>query len=148
MPHAKALVVSTCGTSLLTNLARGGAGLAEPIRDSANATAESATAEQRAAINAVAADCRGILSRGSVSDVRKASAELNGLLGFYDNQLDRAQGDVHILLRSDTVQGEAVAEMLREYLAGNKVNVSVQSFDDLRTDTVRDFESGLAGVIQ
>lgn len=147
----KTLMVSTCGTSLLTGLARPGkphADRAQPIAASANATAKSATVAQREAINTVAVDCRGILKGDSPETVRQASAELNGLLGYYDNHLDHAQGDVHILLHSDTLQGETVAEILREYLARKHVNASVQSFSDLRTDTLVNFQSGLAGVIR
>ena len=147
MPYEKTLMISTCGTSLLSNAARGDGGLADVIRNSANATEQSATEEQRGAIEKAAEICREVLLRGPIEDVRKASAELNGLLGFYDNQLNRANGDQHILLHTDTLQGKVVAEVLEQYLRKSKVKASTQGFPDLRTDKLESFRSGLAGVI-
>ena len=147
MPYEKTLMISTCGTSLLNNAARGDRGLADLIRNSANATEQSATEEQRGAIDRAAEICQDALSRGPIEEVRKASAELNGLLGFYDNQLNQAEGDQHILLHTDTLQGKVVAEVLEQFLSGKGVAVSTQDFRDLRTDKLEAFHSGLAGVI-
>jgi putative CRISPR-associated protein (TIGR02619 family) len=141
-------MISTCGTSLLTNVARGDKELADIIRNSANATKQSATEEQRKAIERAAEKCCEVISSGLVRNVREASAELNGLLGFYDSKLNRAEGDQHILLHTDTLQGQTVAERLREYLHKNGLNVSTQGFTDLRTDSLETFQSGLAGVIK
>jgi putative CRISPR-associated protein (TIGR02619 family) len=143
----KTLMITTCGTSPLTNLARNDENLATIIKESANAVEKTASAEQKKAIAAVAERFHEKLAQGTIADIRKASAELNGLLGFYNNQLENAHADVHFLLHTDTLQGETVAEVLREYLAGKKVNASVQSFRDLRTDKLENFQSGLAGVI-
>ncbi len=144
----KAVVITTCGTSLLTNVAREDAILAERIRGSANTTEQSAAPEQRNAIAAAAEKCRGILARGALDEIRKASAELNGLLGFYNNQLAGAKGDMHFLCHTDTLQGESVARVLHDYMSNNKVNVSVQSFRGLRTDTLQNFHEGLGDVIK
>ncbi len=142
------LMISTCGTSLLTNYARGDGVLAETVRQSANTTSADATPQIERAITEALQQCRVKLSTSAVKDVRSASAELNGLLGFYNDQLAGANKDQHILLHTDTLQGERVAKALQGYLHGKKLTASAKLFSDLRTDTLENFQHGLTGVIK
>ncbi|NTV45694.1 MAG: putative CRISPR-associated protein, partial [Chlorobiales bacterium] len=56
------------------------------------------------------------LESRSVSEIRKASAELNGLIGLNGGKIPSNQQDMHILVATDTVQGRATATTVKEYL--------------------------------
>ena len=142
------LMITTCGTSLLTNYARGDAALAEIVKQSANTTSQGATPEITRAIGEALQKCSHKLATSTVRDVRSASAELNGLLGFYKNEWPGANADQHILLHTDTLQGKGVAEVLESYLRKNGLNAWPQTFKGLRTDTLENFQQGLIGVIE
>ncbi len=104
------LIVTTCGTSLLTNGAS--PELSFLLRNSANKGKNELSPEERDRINHTAADKREILFNGAGVDLRDVSAELNGLLGII-----RAAKNGHLKGSTSwctrTYQGELVAEMLR-----------------------------------
>lgn len=56
------------------------------------------------------------LNSDDVDRIREASAELNGIYGLYDNQLDRGIPDTHLLVATDTAQGKVAAEILESFL--------------------------------
>jgi len=79
------IVVSTCGTSLLTN--KVAQGLNDLLRKTANAKANDLSKEEKNAIDAHMKEREEtLLALQSFGDVRDASAELNGLLGLYEEQ--------------------------------------------------------------
>ena len=143
------LMVSTCGTSLLTSEARKkGSDVSELIQTSANSRQQDLTPEQRQEIDALILACRAQLLSSDATQIRRKSAELNGLLGYYNNQLHGRGQDQHILLHTDTYQGAEVAKIIEAYLKSRGLNVSTQTFPDLRADTVQNFQRGLCEVIK
>jgi len=142
-------MVSTCGTSLLTSEAKKkGSDVSELIQTSANSRQQDLTPEQRQEIDALILACRAQLLSSDATQIRRKSAELNGLLGYYNNQLHGRGQDQHILLHTDTYQGAEVAKIVEAYLKSPGLNVSPQTFPYLRADTVENFQRGLSEVIK
>jgi putative CRISPR-associated protein (TIGR02619 family) len=89
------------------------------------------------------------LQSGSLAAVRKASAELNGICGIYQEDFSQGKSDIHYLISTDTAQGQATANIIREYLVSQGVvNVSIPSPNGLSTATTQAFSSGIDGVIE
>lgn len=84
------------------------------------------------------------LETGSVQDRRRLSAELNGLYGLYDNQL-RANGDVHILVATDTALGRKAAQTIENFLRTTVgvSNVQLVTPTGLNTANVTSFSQGI-----
>jgi putative CRISPR-associated protein (TIGR02619 family) len=138
-------IVSSVGTSLLTN-----GTTAEQRRillDTANAADDELTREQRLLIEERVAAARALLS-GSVHDLRRASAELNGIYGLYDDQLVNGRADMHLLLSTDTAQGRATAEILAGHLRGAGVAYDVCIPPGLSTRSQAAFSNGIREVIR
>ncbi len=144
--HRQTLMISTCGTSLLTNKAE--RQVIDLLRTSANLRQQDLTPEQQKVIDERVQACREQLNQSDTATVRQLSAELNGLLGFYENQLKSRGRDQLFLLHTDTYQGDQVANILEGYLRSHGLNVSKQTFTDLRTDTVENFQRGITEVIR
>jgi len=141
-------MVSTCGTSLLTSEARRkGSDVSDLIQASANSRQEDLAPEQRQNIDALILACRAQVLQSDATAVRRKSAELNGLLGYYNNQLNGRGQDQHVLLHTDTYQGIEAVKIVEAYLAQRGLNVSTQTFPDLRADTIENFRRGLSEVI-
>lgn len=80
--------------------------------------------------------------------LRRVSAELNGILGFYEEDfLDRAQ-DLHFLICTDTYQGIKTAEILKSFL--NQKNIPVEIFEshNLSTKNKDAFSEGIKSLLK
>lgn len=138
------LIVSTVGTSLLTNRA-------EPaqlplLRRTANARERDLTASDRGPLESILAERRRRLERADPVEARKLSAELNGLLAVPE-VLARdglAAEDQHLLIATDTAQGFAAAAMVRDWIAAHGGNVEILRVADLRTDELASFAAALS----
>lgn len=140
------VIVSTCGTSFLTN----GASDAERrlLAASANKAEAQLTSEERRAIDERAArrEAEGLDLLGA----RRASAEVNALVALYGDRSPGASGaeDVHYLIVTDTYQGRRTAELVAGWLRGQGVrNVQLQVVPDLVTDDVERFRSAMGWLV-
>ena len=114
---APMLVLSTCGTSVLTNVARDMPGFGGRLRATANLTEGELTAADKDAIDAVVKDAEGRLAAADVSTARQLAAELNALLGLQGGTRPRrGRPDLHYLIATDTYQGALAAGVLAEAL--------------------------------
>lgn len=138
------LVVSTCGTSLLTNGAPKELGTL--LRTTANAKKENLTTETQSLIDNRISDRKTALGSATLDEARDLSAELNGLLGLYDEDLSRAKGGHHIFLHTDTYQGEAVAETLAHWSRQKGLISETLRIDRLNAAQVEDFHEGMANL--
>jgi putative CRISPR-associated protein (TIGR02619 family) len=140
----KRLIVSTCGTSSLTN------GAPKPMQDSLRLTANDSERElherpEGAAVVARVAEAKARLAGASADGAAKQSAELAGLL-----KLGFSKGDHHVLLHSATFQGKAAAEGLLDWLLAQNAGLSgeVRQLNALTTRSVADFHAGMARLAQ
>ncbi len=142
------LMVSTCGASMLLNEAKDrGKETAGLLWRSANFSEADLGPEERATIDELVQACESKLAAASLPTIRKMSAELNGLIGYYDSQLEGRGHDYHVLLHTDTYQGRAVAGVVETYLRGSGMRCEALTFTGLRTNKLESFRYALGGLI-
>lgn len=87
------------------------------------------------------------LANSNVAKRRRISAELNGLYGLYEEQLDQARQDVLYLVTTDTVMGKTTAAILSAFLKPYAAFVEVYAPKKLSTATRTDFADGIKELI-
>ncbi|MBW4667365.1 MAG: putative CRISPR-associated protein [Cyanomargarita calcarea GSE-NOS-MK-12-04C] len=124
------LVISTVGTSLLTNQLNERTDKKDWKRrmiETANLTYEE--------INKYHEDVADIISQLKerankkiynteieVEEICEISAELNGIYGLYGKKLEEGVSDTHVLIATDTAQGRIAAEVIESYLKSKGLN--------------------------
>jgi putative CRISPR-associated protein (TIGR02619 family) len=145
MPKPR-LIVSTCGTSLLTNNVD--PDLRNLLTDFANQSkAEDVPAEQRQLIQQHLESRR--LEFAQQTDLKRLtdlSAELNGVIRFYGGNPNLAR-DQHILLATDTWLGESTARIVADVLERYDHQVEVKRVRDLRTDDPDSFRWAMSDLV-
>lgn len=142
------LIVSTVGTSLLTNYSnrQNDRLLSQLLRDTANAGEKELTEEQKGAIDNAADAVEDLLQKAIPAELPSLSAELNGLYSYYGR--DFWSGfpslDCHVLIATDTYQGRKAASLLEGHLKNAGIK-SVEIFVPRGLST-RDCSSFTAGV--
>jgi len=153
------LVISTVGTSLLTNQIDDefDSDWNEQLQKYANLThdqvnkhdqveqSDSGLANKIAELKERAEQ---VLDTGNTLEIREASAELNGIYGLYDDQLENGKLDAHVLVTTDTAQGQEAANILKDFLQGKVNSVEVYTPDKLSTASTHDFNQGIDNLIE
>ena len=137
----RTLIVSTCGTSILTN--QSNTDLRALLTQTTNHKEEALPSEQQTAIDHRVEEQKVRLLGESLSNVRSLSAELNGVIGFYDGQLDRGRSDRHILIHTDTYQGAAAADVIREWMQTKGLTATCERVPELSTASLEAFQMGM-----
>lgn len=110
------LVVSTVGTSLLTNaLRRSAREHVEEVLKYANASEDTVPGEILARAEETVEQTAGGLRDADATAVRQASAELNGLVSFYEGT-QKDERDQHWLIATDTALGRLTAQGVEQIL--------------------------------
>jgi putative CRISPR-associated protein (TIGR02619 family) len=105
-------IVSTCGTSILTNFERrAGPGAGFKVNEMSNAKKKELSKEELEYIDGLLSNLLEEASQWDIGRAKLESAELNALLVYYDNRLDAAKGDTHYFVYSDTYVGKVCAEI-------------------------------------
>ncbi len=131
-------VLSTCGTSLLTN----GASAADRSWLTGIANAVDLDPGARARLDALLAERRERLLAADGDGRRSMSAELNGI-GLVLARWGAGRV-MHLLVHTDTVLGRATAELVAELLERDGQQVQLQTAAGLRTDDLASFREALA----
>lgn len=128
----KLLLVSTCGTSLLTN--------GSSLEDRGWLTAIANDVEVDAArLTPIVHARREGLNAADEAGRRKTSAELNGVGAVIDRYQPKQV--FHLLVHTDTVLGKATADLVQEVLGSQTLLVSAGG---LRTNDLASFREALA----
>nr|WP_321500838.1 CRISPR-associated protein [uncultured Dethiosulfovibrio sp.] len=137
----RAVVVSSCGTSLITN----GASQEDrkTIIKTSNSTIGEIKKEDLACLERIISEKESLLEDGTHDELRRYSAELNGILGLYEEDLSNADGNHHIFLHTDTYQGEEVAKRLNKWALSKKMSSEVYAIKSLNTANINDFNEGM-----
>jgi putative CRISPR-associated protein (TIGR02619 family) len=140
-------ILSPCGTSLITNIARNFPDGGAPVIKYANArTREDIPATELATLETYLEAAKKTLQQGDVTAWRKASAELNGITRLYPT--GRPTGsDMHFILRSDTWLGEQTALTIADWLTTQGQIAEVIHIRDLRTDDLFLFQAGMSNLV-
>ncbi len=145
-------VVSTVGTSILTNLIdRGNSAEAtwwNMLRDSANRRMDELEQETLLVIEQLASRALEKLLEDTVVTNRRISAELNGIYGIYDGRLPQNSPDLHYLICTDTAQGQKTGNLIAEFLQDQGFNVSVETPEGLSTQDTASFTVGTKELIK
>jgi putative CRISPR-associated protein (TIGR02619 family) len=145
------IIISTIGTSLLTNQVD----RTNPdeklwqkqLRDEANASLKTTSIPVRAVIDSLKQRAEEQLQQG-IKAVRRASAELNGIYGIYDQNFSQAQQDMHWLIATDTAQGQVTAEIVQRFLVQHGLNpVQIYAPAGLSTQSTQHFTEGVDALI-
>ncbi len=138
------LVVSTVGTSLLTNGAD--PALLPLLRRTANARPVDLAPADRGPLESLIAERRRRLETAGFVEARRLSAELNGLLAIPDVLEGQAFAtDVqHLLIATDTAQGVAAAEIVGAWIRSRDGVCELLRVPDLRTDSLASFRVALS----
>ncbi len=145
-------VFSTIGTSLLTNPIN----QANPdekdwydrLRDAANLTEGETPSDVLSIIKTLESRAKDKLLQSRVDVIRRASAELNGIYGLYQEQLHHGNQDIHWLIATDTAQGKATAAIVETFLKSQALT-SVNTYvpPGLSTASTNTFSDGIDNLI-
>ncbi|MGB5962495.1 MAG: putative CRISPR-associated protein [Coleofasciculaceae cyanobacterium] len=141
------VIISTVGTSLLTNQIN----RSNPeekdwynqVRDAANYTLENTPKEVREIIETLKNRGMQKLTQSSTTQIRAASAELNGIYGLYQERLEQGRGDMHWLIATDTAQGQETANIVESFLKTKDLTAQVYTPKGLSTANTRCFSDGI-----
>lgn len=139
------LLVSTCGTSLLTNYAPD---LKGALFAAANLSESEVDPDLRARVEDLVQDIRTWLSSAPLGEIRRASAELNGILSYYEGDLHRGRADQHYFLTTDTYLGRLAGECLAEWIRPHVGSASAVPIQDLNTRSPDAFREGAKKLVE
>ncbi|MEH1901612.1 MAG: CRISPR-associated protein [Nostoc sp.] len=146
------VIISTIGTSLLTNQIKRSDHTEKDwynqLRDYANFTLENTSKEVVVIIEKLKIRAIEKLKYSLIPQIRLANAELNGIYGLYKERLQEGQQDIHWLISTDTAQGKATAEIVKEFLREKGlVNTSIYTPNRLSTATTEAFSEGIDNLL-
>jgi putative CRISPR-associated protein (TIGR02619 family) len=134
-------ILSTCGTSLLTN---DSGDLRSLLNRYANYhSAKDIPEEDRKRIEQHLAVRHAAVQSASLDEMRKLSAEINSLLRLYPEGL-HGKGDMHTLLCTDTWLGESAASIVKAWLTQHGLNATVYRLRDLQTKDLQAFQLAMS----
>lgn len=85
------------------------------------------------------------LSSNDTEKIRKATAELNGIYGLYNEQIEQGIPDTHLLVTTDTAQGRVAAEVVESFLKSKRLTkISTHAQSGLSTASSDIFVEGMA----
>ncbi|HEY9804240.1 MAG TPA: putative CRISPR-associated protein [Leptolyngbyaceae cyanobacterium] len=146
------LVVSTVGTSLLTNQIDVYTDPEEyfiHIQESANDTEEEIDAQVKKTILELKARAENKLyTSNKTTEIRQASAELNGIYGLYDRNIEQGKLDIHWLIATDTYQGKITAEIVQEFLVNKGIKTHIQTPKTLSIVNTEKFSYGIDAFLE
>ncbi len=140
------LVISTIGTSLLTNQI-------DQLNDrqllstTANLTPTETPQDVKDIIEKLKMKANDKLQQG-VKEIRRASAELNGIYGLYQENLEQGKQDFHYLIATDTSQGQATANVVKAFLQHQGLTVDIYTPSGLSTASTESFSHGIDDLLE
>ena len=147
----KRVIISTVGTSSITNridnkkesewrrILSQNANLKESEIEDKNVIQIIQTLKNRAIDN---------LNQSNIKSIRRASAELNGIYGIYEENLQAATEDIHYLIATDTYQGQVAVGIIESFLKSKNIhNVIPKTPQGLSTASTQDFSTGIDELI-
>ncbi len=136
------LVLSPCGTSLLTNKATDKDILTK------YANAQDIPKDDLAKLESLIKSVEEELESASLEQAAKMSAELNGIIKLYNSQLNKPK-DIHVLISTDTYLGKATADLVAKWLKDKGFNnIQQPPINGLQTADLTNFQHALSEIVQ
>jgi putative CRISPR-associated protein (TIGR02619 family) len=150
-PTKPKIIISTIGTSLLTNqVDRKNSDeqlWQKELRDEANASEVETSTHVKTLVDTLKQRAEAKLQQGRKS-ARAASAELNGIYGVYGDELAQAKQDMQWLIATDTCQGQVTARIVEDYLKQQGVTqVQIYTPPGLSIKSTESFTEGIDDLI-
>ena len=144
------IIVSTVGTSLLTNQIalknEEERNWNQQLRDYANCKEETPDGV-KTIVQTLKERAHESLATATVARIRRSSAELNGIYGLYNEDLSQGQQDLHFLIATDTLQGQTTAEVVEAFLRSQGLQANSYTPAGLSTATTQVFAEGIDDLI-
>lgn len=140
------LVISTVGTSLITNPASKEE--QTMLYRYSNCNEDQCPSELKNLINELIPKINVKLQNSDLHSIRRISAELNGILGFYSENFSKGKDDLHFLICTDTYQGKISAEVVKNFLESNKIISQIYSPGGLSTKDKVSFSEGIKELLK
>jgi len=115
------ITVSTIGTSILTNKRQDNK-VKEILTKTANLRKNEISIDDKKVIDQIAEERKNLLLNSDIEKVRDISAELNGLLGIYNNNLNQMKNDMHWFVATDTYQASKIKDILDIWFRNKNIN--------------------------
>lgn len=139
-------ILSPCGTSLLTNQAKDNE--RKLVGKHANIKQSNQLPQQESKIlEFLVNQVEGQLMESDISSASRMSAELNGIIKYYNSQLV-PNHDYHLLLCTDTWLGEKTANLVAKWLRNKGFIVEVKRQIDLQTEDLASFQCALSEIVK
>ncbi|MBK7477405.1 MAG: hypothetical protein IPI11_15915 [Haliscomenobacter sp.] len=139
------LVLSPVGTSILTNQA---GEHRSTLNEYANAQEQDMPQNVIGLVGELHNKALEKLDTASLSELQRDSAELNGIIGLYDNNLPEQSNDMHILVATDTYQGKATAGIVEKVLKKHFVNTQTYTPQGLNTNSKTAFLEAIKDLLK
>lgn len=144
------VVISTIGTSLLTNqIEKEEKDWSFRLRQTANLTANKNYKDYKDVweiIQTLESRAKEKL-KGEVNQIRAASAEINGIYGLYQEQLEQGKQDMHFLIATDTAQGQGTANVV-SFLQQKGLVAEIYTPEGLSTASTESFSHGIDEILK
>jgi putative CRISPR-associated protein (TIGR02619 family) len=150
------LVISTVGTSLLTNQVDSEFdpnNWLKRLQQTANYTADEIK-KYHEDVSQIIEDLKQraeeklYIDNTDVKEIREASAELNGIYGLYDNKIEEGKSDIHWLIATDTAQGQLTAQIVQEFLEAQRLVSQIYTPEQFSTASTNTFTSGIDKLLE
>jgi len=146
------VIISTIGTSLLTNQINRNNPEEKDwyayLRDTANLSEDRTPNHVKEVITTLKQRADLQLSGAKIPQIRRASAELNGIYGIYQENLPQGKEDIHFLISTDTTQGKTTAKIIEDFLRKQDLlNTSIYTPSGLSTASTEAFSLGIDDLI-
>jgi putative CRISPR-associated protein (TIGR02619 family) len=87
------------------------------------------------------------LNDSNILEIRDMSAELNGIYGLYEEDLNKASKDMHYLLATDTAQGQVTAGIVHKFLRDKKLITEIFTPKGFSTENDEVFSNGIDSLL-
>lgn len=144
----KRCILSTCGTSLLTN------GTDADLRGLIIRHANIAQPDilepdiRQRLITHCHQRREQILATQDLSELQRLSAELNGIIRLYQAGFEQSTADHHLLICTDTWLGEETAQIVDHWLQTKGLSTEIWRITDLQTAELERFRLGMAELVK
>lgn len=142
----KKLIISTVGTSLLTNPASKDE--QNQLYKFSNCNENECPNEIKILIDNLIPKAKERLNNLDFHTIRRISAELNGILGFYKEDFFQGKNDIHILICTDTYQGRKSAQVVKDYLESKGITCQDYIPQGLSTKNKDSFSEGIKNLLK
>ncbi|MEO1372944.1 MAG: putative CRISPR-associated protein [Cyanobacteria bacterium J06635_10] len=146
------VILSTIGTSLLTNQINRANSEEKnwypQLRDAANLKEKNTPQNVKKIISILEDRANKQMNNVQIPQIRRASAELNGIYGIYQEDLTLGKEDYHFLIATDTIQGKTTAQIVENFLRKQGLtNTSVYTPSGFSTASTEAFSEGIDDLI-